>query len=61
MLAFARLTGQTAGTTLAAILFSLAANGPVVSLWMGAAVAAAGIVVSLLRIRVRDQAFSPIQ
>ncbi len=51
MLAFARLTGQTAGTSLAAIMFSVAANGPVVSLWMGAALAAMGVVVSLLRIR----------
>ena len=59
MLAFARLTGQTTGTTLAAIMFSVTANGPVVSLWLGAAMAAAGIIVSLLRIRVSGQPFSP--
>lgn len=50
MLASARLTGQTAGATLAAILFSIAAAGLDWSLWLGGAVACAGACVSLSRL-----------
>ena len=50
MLASARLTGQTAGATLAAILFGLGTGGLAWSLWLGAAVAALGACVSLSRI-----------
>jgi DHA2 family multidrug resistance protein-like MFS transporter len=51
MLASARLTGQTAGATLAAILFGLGVAGLSWSLWLGAAVAALGAGVSLARMR----------
>jgi DHA2 family multidrug resistance protein-like MFS transporter len=51
MLASARLTGQTAGATLAAILFATAAHGLDLSLWLAGAVACAGAVVSLSRLR----------
>jgi len=50
MLATARLTGQTAGASLAAILFVSMANGPAGSLWLAAAVAAIGAAVSLFRL-----------
>ena len=49
MLASARLTGQTAGATLAAILFAMASSGLALSLWLGAAIAALGACVSLSR------------
>lgn len=51
MLATARLTGQTLGAALATALFGISIHGPDASLWLGAAVAAAGCAVSLLRIR----------
>jgi DHA2 family multidrug resistance protein-like MFS transporter len=50
MLATARLTGQTAGASLAATLFVANTRGPVISLWIGGAIAAIGAVISLLRI-----------
>jgi len=50
MLATARLTGQTTGTTLTAVLFRTGANGPVLALMLGAAFAATGAVVSLSRL-----------
>jgi MFS transporter, DHA2 family, multidrug resistance protein len=50
MLASARLTGQTAGATLAAILFGLGTGGLSWSLWLGSAVAVVGACVSLSRI-----------
>jgi DHA2 family multidrug resistance protein-like MFS transporter len=49
MLASARLTGQTAGATLAAILFAMASGGLALSLWLGGAIAAVGACVSLSR------------
>ena len=51
MLASARLTGQTVGATLAAILFGLGMGGLGWSLWLGAAVAVVGACVSLSRIK----------
>jgi DHA2 family multidrug resistance protein-like MFS transporter len=53
MLASARLTGQTTGATLAAILFGITSSGPELSLWLGAAVAAAGAAISLSRLALR--------
>ncbi len=53
MLASARLTGQTAGATLAAILFETASGGLIWSLWLAAAIAAAGAGVSLSRLALR--------
>ncbi len=50
MLATARLTGQTAGASLAAVLFVTTTDGPAASLWLGAAVAAIGAIVSLSRL-----------
>jgi len=50
MLATARLTGQTTGATLTAILFRTGANGPVLALMLGAAFAATGAVVSVSRL-----------
>ncbi len=50
MLATARLTGQTAGATLTAILFRMVASGPATALAVGAAFAAAGAVVSVSRL-----------
>jgi len=50
MLATARLTGQTIGTTLTAVLFRAAANGPVLALGLGAVFAATGGAVSLSRL-----------
>jgi MFS transporter, DHA2 family, multidrug resistance protein len=50
MLASARLTGQTAGATLAAILFALTSDGLALSLWLGAVVALAGAGLSLSRL-----------
>jgi MFS transporter, DHA2 family, multidrug resistance protein len=51
MLATARLSGQTAGATLAAILLGLSTQGLVWSLWLGAAVAMVGALISLSRLR----------
>jgi len=51
MLASARLTGQTAGATLAAILFSFGTAGLDWSLWLGGAIAIAGAGVSLSRLK----------
>jgi DHA2 family multidrug resistance protein-like MFS transporter len=56
MLASARLTGQTAGAAFAALLFGLTLHGPVFSLWLGAAIAAAGCVVSLSRFTAKQAA-----
>jgi DHA2 family multidrug resistance protein-like MFS transporter len=53
MLASARLTGQTAGATLAAVMFSIAAGGLDLSLWLAGAVACAGAGVSLSRLTLR--------
>jgi DHA2 family multidrug resistance protein-like MFS transporter len=50
MLATARLTGQTLGAALAALLFALSAHGPLLSLLLASAVSALGCLVSLLRI-----------
>jgi DHA2 family multidrug resistance protein-like MFS transporter len=51
MLATARLTGQTAGTTLVAVFFALRpADGTVVALWAAAGFALAGACVSLGRL-----------
>jgi len=50
MLATARLTGQTVGATLTAILFRAASNGPVLALSLGAAFALSGAVVSVSRL-----------
>ena len=50
MLASARLTGQTVGATLAAILFGMSSDGPVWSLWLGSVIAVVGALVSLSRI-----------
>jgi DHA2 family multidrug resistance protein-like MFS transporter len=52
MLATARLTGQTIGATLTAILFRMAASGPVLALALAAAFAAAAALVSLSRLGV---------
>jgi DHA2 family multidrug resistance protein-like MFS transporter len=49
MLATARLTGQTTGAALAAALFAISSHGPAFSLWLGAGMAGAGCLVSLLR------------
>ncbi len=51
MLATARLTGQTAGASLAAILFGSLAGGLTGSLWLAAAIAATGAVISVFRVR----------
>ncbi len=51
MLASARLTGQTAGATLAAIMFGLGTGGLVWSLGLASAVAAVGACVSLSRFK----------
>jgi DHA2 family multidrug resistance protein-like MFS transporter len=52
MLSTARLTGQTLGAALVALVFSIAPiNGPTISLEVGAAFAALASVVSLLRLR----------
>ena len=50
LLATARLTGQTVGASLAAILFVTTADGPTGSLWLGSAIAAIGALVSLSRL-----------
>jgi DHA2 family multidrug resistance protein-like MFS transporter len=50
MLATARLTGQTIGATLTAILFRTAATGPMLALGLGAVFAVAGAVVSVSRL-----------
>jgi DHA2 family multidrug resistance protein-like MFS transporter len=50
MLATARLTGQTAGATLTAILFRAPEGGPALALLAGAVFAAAGALVSLTRL-----------
>lgn len=50
MLATARLTGQTIGATLTAILFRLSANGPVLAIWSGAVFAAIAALVSVSRL-----------
>jgi DHA2 family multidrug resistance protein-like MFS transporter len=50
MLATARLTGQTIGATLTAILFRAAMNGPVLALALGAVFAAFGALVSVSRL-----------
>jgi DHA2 family multidrug resistance protein-like MFS transporter len=55
MLGTARLTGQTLGAVLLAIIFSMVAadggNGPVLALWLAAGCAAAAGVCSALRVR----------
>jgi DHA2 family multidrug resistance protein-like MFS transporter len=61
MLATARLTGQTTGATLTAIMFRMSANGPVLALLMGAAFAALGAVVSVTRLLSRPNAERPSQ
>ena len=53
MLATARLTGQTIGATLTAILFRMSGEGAVTALVAGAAFAAAGSVVSFTRLAKR--------
>jgi DHA2 family multidrug resistance protein-like MFS transporter len=50
MLATARLTGQTAGATLVALLLSVTAGGEVASLALGSALALAGAFASMARI-----------
>jgi DHA2 family multidrug resistance protein-like MFS transporter len=50
MLATARLTGQTSGATLTAILFRMTGNGAVMALTVGAAFAATGALVSVSRL-----------
>ena len=50
MLATARLTGQTTGATLTAILFRASANGPVAALACGAAFAGVGALISVSRL-----------
>jgi DHA2 family multidrug resistance protein-like MFS transporter len=50
MLATARLTGQTAGATLTAILFRASANGPLAALGCGAAFAGVGALISISRL-----------
>jgi DHA2 family multidrug resistance protein-like MFS transporter len=50
MLATARLTGQTIGATLTAILFRMAATGPVLALAFAAVFAAAAALISLTRL-----------
>jgi DHA2 family multidrug resistance protein-like MFS transporter len=50
MLATARLTGQTIGATLTAILFRTSAHGAVLALGLGAAFAAGAAVVSVSRL-----------
>jgi MFS transporter, DHA2 family, multidrug resistance protein len=50
MLATARLTGQTAGATLTAILFRMSGGGPLLALAAGAAFAAAASIVSFSRL-----------
>ncbi len=50
MLATARLTGQTVGATLTAILFRTVANGPIAALGLGAAFAVFGAVISVSRL-----------
>jgi DHA2 family multidrug resistance protein-like MFS transporter len=50
MLATARLTGQTAGATLTAILFRASANGPLAALGCGAAFAGIGAMISISRL-----------
>jgi DHA2 family multidrug resistance protein-like MFS transporter len=49
LLATARLTGQSIGAALAAMLFAITAHGAAFSLWLGAAMAAIGCLVSLSR------------
>jgi DHA2 family multidrug resistance protein-like MFS transporter len=58
MLATARLTGQTVGATLTAILFRLSSDGGVLALAMGAAFAGGGSLVSFSRL-VGGQAAKP--
>ena len=50
MLATARLTGQTIGATLVAILFHASTRGATLALVMGAAFAAAGAAASFSRL-----------
>jgi DHA2 family multidrug resistance protein-like MFS transporter len=50
MLATARLTGQTVGATLAAILFHQGAEGPVLALWGGSIFAGLAALVSVSRL-----------
>ena len=50
MLATARLTGQTGGATLTAILFRMSGNGAAAALTLGAAFAGVGAVVSVSRL-----------
>src|SRR6185503_15317601 len=51
MASMARLVGQTIGAALAAFLFSrLAAGAPAAALWLGAAFATLGAVVSAMRL-----------
>ena len=59
MLATARLTGQTGGATLTAILFRKAGNGPVMALGLGAAFALSGAVVSVSRLGASPKVVQP--
>jgi len=53
MLGLARLTGQTLGATLAALVFKLAPHGQMpVALGLACLLAAGGAIVSMLRLRV---------